>query len=47
MRKNSSITIRIAEIDKLRLESLAHRQKTTPSKIIQRLIKQKTQQADN
>ncbi len=44
MRKNSTITIRIPEIDKLKLESLAYKQKTTPSKIVQRLIKQKTEQ---
>ena len=47
MSKNATITVRVTEIDKLRLESLAYKQKTTPSRIIQRLIKIKTNQEDN
>ena len=45
MRKDTTITVRIPEIDKLKLESLAYKQKTTPSKIVQRLIRHKTNQA--
>lgn len=39
------ITIRIPQIDKLKLESMAYKQKTTPSNIIRMLIRQKVNQA--
>jgi predicted transcriptional regulator len=45
-KKDSTITVRLPEIDKLRLEKLAHKRKTTPSSIVQMLIKQKTNQKD-